>query len=360
MMRAKRPRATTGRARGMSEDLAEDHLMHMDPSLMTERQQLAFLLRKTAQEQSGAESPAISGESSGDEAQMRPPRKKTTKKRIQRPASNGASKTSPRSSRNNLTADRRALSPSSTAMSRPFPTGKPSNYAKISSDVSPTLVWMRLPLGLITVNNDGTGRQPDDTGEDDYIQRERHQQQIERQKQDESLDQLHVAVKRLGDMSLSISTELESQNAMLDDLNEDTDKAQDALQAVTKKTKELIQQSGGMKNFVVIIVLVFILLILTSVARKLIPFGNRVLVKRFEAVAKTATGIYLPDADVKQNEGEVVAVGPGLRTSKGDLVAPQAAVGDKVLLPEYGGNIVKLGGQEFHLYRDDDLLGKLD
>jgi hypothetical protein len=37
--------------------------------------------------------------------------------------------------------------------------------------------------------------------------------QVERQKQDESLDQLHIAVKRLGDMSQSISTELESQNA---------------------------------------------------------------------------------------------------------------------------------------------------
>lgn len=37
--------------------------------------------------------------------------------------------------------------------------------------------------------------------------------QVERQKQDESLDELHTAVKRLGDMSLSISTELDSQNA---------------------------------------------------------------------------------------------------------------------------------------------------
>lgn len=75
---------------------------------------------------------------------------------------------------------------------------------------------------------------------------------------------------------------------MLDDLNDDTDKASDALQAVTKKTQELIKQSGasclflkwggvrvcatnpsrvagagGMKNFVIIIVLVFVLLLLT-------------------------------------------------------------------------------------------------
>lgn len=123
-------------------------------------------------------------------------------------------------------------------MSRPFPTGKPSDYAKINND-------------------------PDDHGEDDYVRREQVAQQAEREKQDESLDQLHVAVKRLGDMSLSISTELESQNTMLDDLSEDTDKAKDTLEAVTKKTQELIKQSGGLKNFIVIIVLVFILLILT-------------------------------------------------------------------------------------------------
>ncbi|GLE00524.1 hypothetical protein PINS_up009281 [Pythium insidiosum] len=104
MMRAKRPRTTTGRARAMSEDLGDDHLMHMDPSLMTERQQLAFLLRKTAQEQSGAESPTNSSESSGDEAHLRPSRKKATKKRIPRATSNGASRSSPRSSRTKTTA----------------------------------------------------------------------------------------------------------------------------------------------------------------------------------------------------------------------------------------------------------------
>ncbi|KAG6577918.1 10 kda chaperonin [Phytophthora cinnamomi] len=98
-----------------------------------------------------------------------------------------------------------------------------------------------------------------------------------------------------------------------------------------------------------------------SSLRKLIPFGNRVLVKRFEAVAKTASGIYLPDADAKQqNEGEVVAVGPGARATDGSLVPAQSAVGDKVLLPEYGGSSVKLDGQEFFLFRDEDILGKLE
>ncbi|CAI5725288.1 hypothetical protein KXD40_003561 [Peronospora effusa] len=101
--------------------------------------------------------------------------------------------------------------------------------------------------------------------------------------------------------------------------------------------------------------------IVYSSLRKLIPFGTRVLVKRFEAVAKTASGIYLPDAESKQqNEGQVVAVGPGARSSDGSLIPAQSAVGDKVLLPEYGGSSVKLGDEELYLFRDEDILGKLE
>ncbi|KAG1695002.1 hypothetical protein DVH05_020932 [Phytophthora capsici] len=123
-------------------------------------------------------------------------------------------------------------------MAPAFPPGKAPSYAKL-------------------------GNEPDDHADDDYVADQRRAQQVERQKQDESLDELHSAVKRLGDMSISISTELDTQNKMLDDLNDDTDKAKQALEVVTKQTQELIKQSGGMKNFIVIIVLVFILLLLT-------------------------------------------------------------------------------------------------
>ncbi|TYZ60613.1 hypothetical protein PybrP1_004281 [[Pythium] brassicae (nom. inval.)] len=43
----------------------------------------------------------------------------------------------------------------------------------------------------------------------------------------------------------------------------------------------------------------------------------------------------------------------------GTLIPVQSAVGDKVLLPEYGGSLIKLGSDEFHLFRDEDILGKL-
>lgn len=52
------------------------------------------------------------------------------------------------------------------------------------------------------------------------------------------------------------------------------------------------------------------------------------------------------------NEGLVVAVGPGRRTLQGDIIAPGVKEGDKVLLPEYGGNLIKLGDKECVAGRD--------
>ncbi|OQR82956.1 10 kDa chaperonin [Achlya hypogyna] len=98
-----------------------------------------------------------------------------------------------------------------------------------------------------------------------------------------------------------------------------------------------------------------------SSLRKLLPLGNRVLIKKAEPVLKTAGGIYLPDsAKTTQNEGEVVAVGPGARNHEGTIIPVSVAVGDKVLLPEYGGSVLKLGDDEFHLFRDEDILGKFN
>jgi chaperonin GroES len=46
------------------------------------------------------------------------------------------------------------------------------------------------------------------------------------------------------------------------------------------------------------------------------------------------------------NEGLVVAVGPGRRNMQGDIIPPSVKEGDKVLLPEYGGNAIKMGEKE--------------
>jgi chaperonin GroES len=74
---------------------------------------------------------------------------------------------------------------------------------------------------------------------------------------------------------------------------------------------------------------------------------------------QTAGGILLPESNVsKSNEGEVLAVGPGFQTRDGHNIAVSVAVGDKVLLPEYGGLLVKLDNEEAFLFRNDEILAK--
>lgn len=91
------------------------------------------------------------------------------------------------------------------------------------------------------------------------------------------------------------------------------------------------------------------------------PLANRVLVRRAEQISKTTSGIYLPEsAQSKPNEAEVIAVGPGAKNAEGNTIAMSVKPGDKVLLPEYGGTEVKLGDDTFHLFRDEDILGRYE
>ena len=80
---------------------------------------------------------------------------------------------------------------------------------------------------------------------------------------------------------------------------------------------------------------------------------DRILIKRIKKVeeASTIQGIYVPESvKNKQNpEGEVIAVG-----EKADL-----KIGDRVLLPEYDGAKVKFEGEQFDMYREDEILAKI-
>ncbi|KAF0743993.1 hypothetical protein Ae201684P_003872 [Aphanomyces euteiches] len=101
---------------------------------------------------------------------------------------------------------------------------------------------------------------PDD---EESLMNDRQLQQREMNKQDEDLDLLSQSVKKLGVMSSNISTELDYQNRKLDEINAETDRAQENLDIITKKTRELIKEAGGMKNLCIIIGLSLLLIILT-------------------------------------------------------------------------------------------------
>lgn len=65
------------------------------------------------------------------------------------------------------------------------------------------------------------------------------------------------------------------------------------------------------------------------------PLLDRVLVQRIKAETRTAGGIFLPEASVKElNEARVLAVGPGFLDKDGKRVAPSVAAGDRVLIPQ--------------------------
>lgn len=87
------------------------------------------------------------------------------------------------------------------------------------------------------------------------------------------------------------------------------------------------------------------------------PLGDRVFVKVSEAEEKTAGGIYLPDnAKEKPQVGEVVTVGDGKTNDKGERIPVEVKVGDKVLYSKYAGTDIKLGGDDYVLLSEKDIL----
>ncbi len=94
---------------------------------------------------------------------------------------------------------------------------------------------------------------------------------------------------------------------------------------------------------------------------KIRPLNDRVLVKRLEGEEVTKGGIIIPDsAKEKPIEGEIVATGSGKLNDKGERVAIDLKVGDKVLFSKYGGTEVKLDGEDFLIMREDDILGVIE
>lgn len=85
------------------------------------------------------------------------------------------------------------------------------------------------------------------------------------------------------------------------------------------------------------------------------PLNDRILVQRVESEEKSAGGIIIPDtAKEKPQEGIVKAVGPG-KLEKGERVAMQVAVGQRVLFGKYSGTDVTVGGVELVLLREDEV-----
>src|SRR5918994_16438 len=90
------------------------------------------------------------------------------------------------------------------------------------------------------------------------------------------------------------------------------------------------------------------------------PLGDRLIVEPLEEEETTVSGIVLPDtAKEKPQRGKVLAVGPGGRNDKGELVPMEVAEGDEVIYSKYGGTEIKLGADDVLILRESDVLAKV-
>ncbi|KFP73091.1 hypothetical protein N310_07044, partial [Acanthisitta chloris] len=93
--------------------------------------------------------------------------------------------------------------------------------------------------------------------------------------------------------------------------------------------------------------------------RKFLPLFDRVLVERCAAETVTKGGIMIPEkSQGKVLQATVVAVGSGSKGKNGEIQPVSVKVGEKVLLPEYGGTKIVLEDKDYYLFRDGDILGK--
>ena len=94
---------------------------------------------------------------------------------------------------------------------------------------------------------------------------------------------------------------------------------------------------------------------------KIRPLGDKVIVKRVEAESQTAGGIVLPDtAKEKPKRGIVLATGSGRLLDDGTRSEMQVKKNDEVLFTSYAGTEIKMGGEDYMIMDENDILGVIN
>ena len=87
------------------------------------------------------------------------------------------------------------------------------------------------------------------------------------------------------------------------------------------------------------------------------PLSDNVLIRPIGAETKTASGILLPDnAREKPQMGLVMAIGTGSINDQGKLIPVNVKVGQKVMYKKWGGDEVKVKGEEWMIVKQNDIL----
>ncbi len=97
----------------------------------------------------------------------------------------------------------------------------------------------------------------------------------------------------------------------------------------------------------------------TKAKMKLHPLADRVAIRPLEETEQMRGGLYIPDtAKEKPQQGEIIAVGPG-RFEKGERVAMELKVGDRVLYGKYSGTEVTIEDDAVLIIKESDVLAKI-
>ncbi len=95
---------------------------------------------------------------------------------------------------------------------------------------------------------------------------------------------------------------------------------------------------------------------------KIKPLSDHILLEPIKEEEKTKTGILLPETAEKERpeQGKVIAVGPGRKTSSGKIIPVAVKVGQKVLFKKYGPDEIKVDGKEYLIAREEDILAVIE
>ena len=87
------------------------------------------------------------------------------------------------------------------------------------------------------------------------------------------------------------------------------------------------------------------------------PLHDHIAVRPIDISARTAGGIFIPDAaKTKPDQGEVIAIGPGRRDKRGRREPPALKPGQRVLFDVTSGTEIKINGDKLFIMKEDDVL----
>jgi chaperonin GroES len=94
---------------------------------------------------------------------------------------------------------------------------------------------------------------------------------------------------------------------------------------------------------------------------KIKPLFDYLLIEPLEGETKLPSGIVIPDtAKEKPQEGKVLAVGPGRRDEKGDVIPMSVKAGSTVMYKKWGGTEIKIEGKELLLVKEEDVVALIE